>query len=115
MTIYSYISWYCKKLLMPKKLNLYEFTQIKKITDDTYNKIPNSDVHIDFYDNNYKIGYISYRLDVGQIGIFYIEELYRGRGLGTQIFEQTMKEMKENNIKYIWGFTSKDTFLGKIL
>ena len=108
MTIYSYISWYCKKLLMPKKLNLYEFTQIKKITDDTYNKIPNSDVHIDFYDNNYKIGYISYRLGVGQIGLFYITEMYRNRGLGKQILEQTIKEMKENNIEYIWCVTSKN-------
>jgi predicted acetyltransferase len=95
-------------LFKPKKINLSSITQMKRITDDTWNKIPNSDVHIDFYNNNNKIGYISYRLGVGQIGLFFIAEMYRNRGLGKQILEQTIKEMKENNIEYIWCVTSKN-------
>jgi GNAT superfamily N-acetyltransferase len=100
---------YFKQLFKPK-INFYSIIQMKRITDDTWNKIPNSDVRIDFYEynKNNKIGYISYRLSVGQIGLFFIEEPYRNRGLGKQILEQTIKEMKENNIEYIWCVTSKN-------
>ena len=108
MSLYSYISHCYKKIMFPIKINFLSLTQMKRITDDTHNKIPNSDVRIDLYDYNNKVGFISYRLGVGQIGVFFIEEPYRNRGLGKQILEQTIKEMKENNIEYIWCVTSKN-------
>ncbi len=94
--------------MRPKPLKLYEFTQIRKIKDDIWNFSPHSEISIDFFDNLYNncyVGHILYRLNVGQIVQFYIDELYRNKGLGKQILEQTITEMKENNIEYIWCFT----------
>jgi hypothetical protein len=56
------------KPLSTQKLNLTDFTQVKVIKDDVYNKIPDSYIMIDFYDklNNDKYaGFIRYRAGVG--------------------------------------------------
>lgn len=93
---------------MRSQLKLSEFTQIRKIKDDNWNFVSNNEISIEFFDNlnnNCYVGRILYRLDVGQIVQFYIDELYRNKGLGKQILEQTIKEMKEHNVNYIWCFT----------
>ena len=47
-------------------------------------------------------------MGTGQIGLFYIDEKYRNNGLGKEILNNVINEMKNNNIKEIWAVTSKD-------
>ena len=71
--LYTFISSY----FIRKPILLHDFTQVKVIKDDYWNKIPNSDIRIDFYDklNNDKyVGYISYRAGTGQIGLFFLDK-----------------------------------------
>ena len=100
-----------KPIIKPSLLNLTDFTQIKTISNDTWNKIPNSDIRIDFYDklnNNTYAGFISYRSGVGQVGLFFLNKPYQNRGLGKQILLQTIEDMKKNNNTEIWGVTKKN-------
>jgi hypothetical protein len=93
----------------PIPLFLKDFKQIKVMKDDYYNKIPDSDFRIDFYDklnNEQFAGYISYRAGVGQVGLFVLEQDYTNRGLGKQILTQTIEHMKEFNTKHIWAITT---------
>jgi hypothetical protein len=95
----------------PLPLNLTDFTQVKVIKDDDWNKIPNSYIRIDFYDklnNNTQAGYISYRAGTGQIGLFFLDKSYMNRGLGKQILLETIEDMKKYNTNEIWAITTKD-------
>lgn len=114
----SYLSTTIKYILpifaimrKPSPLNISDFKQITTIKDDNWNKIPDSDFRIDFYDklnNEQFAGYISYRAGVGQVGIFILEPDYRNRGLGKQILTQTINHMKEFNQTHIWAITIDD-------
>lgn len=86
---------------------LMNIIQNKIIRDDTWNNIPQSECNIKFYYNEKNIGYIQYRLGTGQIGLFYIDEKYRNNGLGKEILNNVIGEMKNNNIKEIWAVTSE--------
>ena len=80
-------------------LYLNNFIQLKSINDDNWNYIPNGEVHIEFYDKlnkNRYAGFINYRVYVGQVGVFVLNDEYRNRGLGKQILTQTIKDMKEH-------------------
>lgn len=91
-------------------LYLNNFIQLKTINDDNWNYIPNGEVHIEFYDklnNNRYAGFINYRVYVGQIGVFVLNDEYRNRGLGKQILTQTIKDMKEHKCTHIWAVTSR--------
>jgi hypothetical protein len=111
-----FISYFITSNTQPKvnlkvNLNLTDFTQIKIISDDTWNNFPNSDIRIDYYDkiNNDKYaGYISYRVKVGQIGLFVLQPEYRNRGLGTQILLDVIDDMKNHNTSYVWAVTIKN-------
>jgi GNAT superfamily N-acetyltransferase len=95
----------------PIPLFLKDFKQIKVMKDDYWNKIPDSDFRIDFYDklNNDKYaGYISYRAGVGQVGLFFLNKEYQNRGIGKQILTQTIEHMKEFNTTDIWAITTDD-------
>ena len=95
----------------PKPLNLTDFTQVKVIKDDHWNKIPESDIRIDFYDklkNDTYAGYISYRAAVGQVGLFFLEKDYRERGLGKQILSQTIEDMKNFETTEIWAVSTEN-------
>lgn len=92
-------------------LNITDFKQITTIKDDNWNKIPDSDFRIDFYDklnNDAYAGYISYRAGVGQVGLFFLEKEYQNRGIGKQILIQTIIHMKEFNQTDIWAITSEN-------
>jgi GNAT superfamily N-acetyltransferase len=95
----------------PTPLFLKDFKQIKVMKDDYWNKIPDSDFRIDFYDklnNEQFAGYISYRAGVGQVGLFVLEQDYRNHGLGKQILTQTIEHMKEFNTTDILAITIED-------
>ncbi len=91
-----------------RPLNLINIIQKQTIKDDDWNHIPKSEHKIEFYYNEENIGHIQYRLGTGQIGLFYIDEKYRNNGLGKEILNNVINEMKNNNIKEIWAVTSKD-------
>ena len=97
----------------PSSLLLADFFQHKVITDDNWNNKTNGNVLIDFYDVNdikqeKKIGYISYRVKVGQIGLFFIDMKYQNRGLGKQILEHVIEDMKSHNVTEIWAVSTKN-------
>lgn len=94
------------KPLQPVRLDISNFRQEKMIDNDCYNGISNNRIIIKFYDNNKDnryVGFITYRINNGQIGLFSIEETYQNRGLGKQILLQTIEDMKKNNITEIWA------------
>ena len=97
----------------PLPLVLSDLYQHKVITDDDWNNKTNGNVLIEFFNVNdmkqeNKIGYISYRVKVGQIGLFFIDKEYQNRGLGKQILTQVIEDMKLNNVTEIWAASTKD-------
>ena len=102
------------KLVTP--LQLKNFIAITDVEENSWNNKPNNTFKTKFYDGlvwDDKLqpkfaGYISYRPVVGQVGIFVLEEEYRNRGLGKQILQQTINQMKEHNATHIWAVTVKE-------
>jgi GNAT superfamily N-acetyltransferase len=79
--------------------------------DDKWNKKTDGDVQIEFYtdiDKINKIGFISYRVKVGQVGLFRLDEEYRNRGLGKQILTQVIEDMKNHGTTEIWAVTTEN-------
>lgn len=73
----------CTLFSKPKPISLVlsDFYQHKVVTDDHWNDKPNGNVSIEFFDVNdikqeNNIGYISYRVKVGQIGLFFLDNEY---------------------------------------
>jgi GNAT superfamily N-acetyltransferase len=79
-----------------KHNNLNNFIEKTIIMKDPNNKL------VEYYENNDKIGYIYYNLQNGSINIFYINEKYRNQGLGKQILNKVINEMKDYNIDILW-------------
>ena len=91
--------WLC---YFDKNNQLDEINDINKInvnsitTRDKVNKIAHK-----------SIGYISYRPNTGQIGLFFIDKKYRQLSLGTQILFNIIKELTNNNKQtQIWAVTT---------
>lgn len=77
---------------------------ISVITTINHNKT------ITYFDRNnmLDIGYIEYNINSGKICLFFItNEKYRNRGLGRQILENVLIDMKQNGIKRVWLVTGK--------
>jgi len=97
----------------PSSLELADFFQHKVITDDHWNNKTDGTVLIEFFDVNdikkeNKIGYISYRVKVGQVGLFFLDKEYRNRGLGKQILTQVIEDMKNYGVTEIWAVTTEN-------
>ena len=95
----------------PPPLSLKNFKQIKVISHDNINNIKNGYVQIDFYDKNnwYNcVGYITYMVKTGEIGLFELKPEYRNRTLGTQIIQQVAMDMKKHNTTHLWFETMND-------
>jgi len=66
-------------------------------------------VLIEYLNNkNERIAYINYYTSDGQIGMFFIDEKYQNRGLGKQIVEKAMNELREKKCEEVWVSTSKN-------
>ena len=92
------------------RLFLEQFQEKRTVSDDTWNKVPNSEIHIQYLTaENEEIGYINYRRATGQIGLLFITNLkYERRGLGTQMVLRAINEMKQHNISKVWAITHDD-------
>jgi RimJ/RimL family protein N-acetyltransferase len=118
-----------KLFVFNEKLNLSDFHEITIILDDNWNKIPRGSIwkcYFEKNDNNIEkiniekikdrygaeeicaksIGYIHYRIGTGQIGLFFIKEKYKNKGLGKQILTKTIEHMKLSKNEYVWAVTS---------
>jgi len=119
-----------------KKLKLYDFQEFRFIIDDTYNNITNGNIWLLYFDKNKQIdmitqinntdlnliktrkdvekiahksiGYISYKIKTGQIGLFFINKDYQNLGLGKHILFKLINEQINSDNKKIWAITSKD-------
>lgn len=91
---------------VPSLLTLSNLTQTRVCSHDEWNNIADSEFTVNFFHKETDIGYIRYRAGVGQIGQFYLEKSYRGRGLGKQILQQTIRHMHEFNQTHVWAVTS---------
>jgi GNAT superfamily N-acetyltransferase len=52
------------------------------------------------------VGYITYRLVTGQIGLFFINKKYQNRGLGKQILNRVITDMKHEGKTHIFAITT---------
>jgi GNAT superfamily N-acetyltransferase len=65
-------------------------------------------VLLEYYNNqNVRIGYIRYYITTGQIGLFFIEDDYQHRGLGTQILSKVIEVLTKNHCDEVWAVTSE--------
>jgi RimJ/RimL family protein N-acetyltransferase len=97
----------------PPKCTLDMFNVNTTIMDDTWNKIKDGEVQIDLFDKNYghRVGYINYRKYIGQIGLlFIIDDKYINRGLGTQLVNIAIEDMKTVRTEEVWAVTSNMYF-----
>ena len=60
-----------------------------------------------YYDNVDLVGYVYYNMNNGKIELLYITDNYRNKGLGKEILNNTIEEMKLNNIKEVWCSASR--------
>ena len=92
-----------------KPVTYQELNLIRNVYDDTYNKVKDGEIKIDYIYKDKHIGYIQYRLN-GQIGLFYLDEKYRNLGIGKDILTNTIEDIKKNNINVneVWAVSSKD-------
>ena len=99
-------------VFMNQPIILTNLIEKKVITDDTWNKFPNGQIVLTYYlnendmQNKKHIAYMSYRVFVGQIGVFVINEEYRNRGLGKQILNNVIDHMKYNGVTQVWAVTT---------
>jgi GNAT superfamily N-acetyltransferase len=100
------IKFYIKK---PTPIQLSVYKEHKIVKNDDWNKIKNGDITLEYYlHNNKMIGCINYRVYTGQIGLFFLEPNYRNIGLGKQILNKAINDIKQNNINEVWAVTSKN-------
>jgi predicted acetyltransferase len=126
LCIYNILNLFSNK----KSLNLCDFNEIRIVIDDNWNMVPNGNIWLCYFDKNYpiesinpnliknrddaeeicskSIGYISYKITTGQIGLFSIIKKYQSRGLGKEILKKVIKEMELNGNKSVWAVTSQN-------
>lgn len=104
---------FLRTLFSRAPLDLQKISITSQITDDylymtklTYPKAYQKDVY--FYDKK-EIGFISYRLHTGQIGLLELEKKYRRQGLGKQMLTTAIKNIKTfGTTDVVFAFTSQD-------
>ncbi len=114
-------SGFFKNNATASKLKLTDYYEVRAVSDDMWNKVPNSDIRLNYYDQNNKhIASISFRLQNGQIGHLFIhDDNLIGRGLGKQLLMRAINEIKNQNyinphVKEIWAVTSNDNFFSNV-
>ena len=126
----AYFKNICFFDIYPKKqLNLSDFNLIRIAIDDRYNKVKDGNIWLCYFDKKYpidtidtkliknrddvekiarkSIGYLSYKIQTGQIGLFFINKDYQNKGLGKQILSNVIQEISLDKNKSIWVITTK--------
>lgn len=109
------------KNISQNKLKLIDFDEIRIVSDDVWNKIPNGQVTLRYFNNDKDhIATISFRLHNGQIGLLFVHDnKLKGRGLGKEMLKKAIEEIKYKNsinpgIKEIWAVTHNDLFFSNV-
>ena len=89
----------------PSRLFIKDFIEERSVTNDTWNRHINGEIKLEYFSNNQSAGYIQYRIKTGQIGLFFMKDEYANRGLGKQILNKVIGELKEHNVKEVWAVT----------
>ena len=78
-------------------------SDVQPVVTRGYNK-----KQITYFDKDTEVGYIEYKPYIGKICLFFItNERYRNRGLGKQILESVIDDIKKYNTKRVWLVTNK--------
>lgn len=134
--MFSFLKKLCFMDIYPKKqLKLSDFQEFRFIIDDTFNKVTNGNIWLCYFDKNKQIdiinqinnmdknliknrddveqiahksiGYVSYKIKTGQIGLFFINKDYQNFGLGKQILLNIINELLFDNNE-VWLITTKN-------
>ena len=123
----KYFKNICLFDIYPKeKLNLSDFYQIRIVIDDTYNKVKDGNIWLCYFDKKYpidtidtklikdrddvekiahkSIGYVSYKVTTGQIGLFFIKKDYQIER------EIVINQPKTEVFNYIKSLRNQDNF-----
>lgn len=92
------------------KINFNDLTHKRIMEKDTWNNLESGQITMNYFYKNNEIGFISYRIKTGQIGLFFINNEYQHMGLGKQILSNVIKEMKERDVSYVWAVTCKNHY-----
>ncbi len=95
------------KYLQMRQPPITKYELKKTINDDTWNKIPNGDISCEIIVDNIIVGNINYRIGTGQIGIYWLEEKYRNRGLGKKVLLDIMNEINNYGTKECWAVSTQ--------
>ena len=110
MNFRNLLQQFNKNMVLPSKIECGCLEFNKKIVNDKYNKVPNGETHMDILHNDEKIGYVNYRQHNGQIGIIYIEQKYRNKGVGTCTLKKIEEELIKNKVTKLYTITTKDHY-----
>jgi hypothetical protein len=134
--MFSFIKKLCfMDIYAKKQLKLSDFQEFRFIIDDSFNKVTNGNIWLCYFDKNNQIdsineinnmdknliknrddveqiahksiGYVSYKIKTGQIGLFFINKDYQNFGLGKQILLNIINEFMVEK-KKIWAVTSQN-------
>ena len=87
-----------------KPIDLEDFIEEKTVKNDDWNNIPDGDITLRYSTiSNREIGYINYKIGVGEVSIFRVEKKCRGMGLGKQILTKVIDDMRKAGTKSIWA------------
>ena len=100
------IMQYLRKILNKYPLKISDFKYM--ITNSEYHESIYNKKRITYFDkSNIEIGYIEYNLYTGKICLFFITDLrYRNKGLGEQILNKVIDDMKQHGTKRAWLVTA---------
>ncbi len=93
---------------LKSRYTLDMFHKEVSVSDDEWNKIKNGEIKVELKDHHdmHQIGFIRYRKYVGQLGLLFITDKdYMNRGLGTQLVDLAIGDMKSVNVKEVWAVT----------
>jgi len=134
--MFSFINKLCFFDIYPKKqLKLRDFQEFRFVIDDNWNNVTNGNIWLCYFDKNKQIdeiteinnmdkklissrddvehianksiGYVSYKIKTGQIGLLFIKKDYQNLNLGKQILLNIINELTVDN-KQIWAVTTQD-------
>jgi hypothetical protein len=117
------LSVFSGKKVSPSKLILADFHEHRETYEDIWNRIPNGQVELKYYETDKKyVSTVSYRLHSGQICTLAVHNIkFRNRDLKTQMLIKAIDEIKNHNlinsdVKEIWAVTSssEDVFWSNV-
>ena len=96
----------------PADVDLSQYRKSIAVSNDTWNKVVGGQVKHTYYDttseiNVREVGFIDFRLQTGQIGVFRIEEEHRNKGLGKQMLLAAIGDIKAyGKAETVWAVTT---------